>query len=333
MDPRRFDALTRTIGLRRSRRAALAMLPALLGLGIATDATAAKCSKRKPCGPCRRCKKGRCRKARDGAACPGGTCQTGRCVGGCTPSCDRRVCGDDGCGGSCGSCEPGQTCQTGRCQVGPCTPSCAGRACGDDGCGGSCGSCPGGQSCQGGRCVTADCPPGQRRCRGQCLAVTICCDDTDCAGDRTCQSGTCACPGDKPNLCSDQICRQCCGNTDCNPFGDPVVNTCISGVCTCKIAGDRYCPRRRFCGTCCGDADCAGGLELCIPELTSQAGRRATCYCRSGIECVQRCVEEECYAFCAKTCTSDAACGRASGCTFLSCLEEAPGIRRCLPNF
>ncbi|MBI2388469.1 MAG: CAP domain-containing protein [Deltaproteobacteria bacterium] len=35
-----------------------------------------------------------------------------------------------------------------------CAPSCGGRVCGDDGCGGSCGSCGGGQTCSGGKCVT-----------------------------------------------------------------------------------------------------------------------------------------------------------------------------------
>lgn len=35
-----------------------------------------------------------------------------------------------------------------------CAPSCGGRVCGDDGCGGSCGTCSGGQTCSGGKCVT-----------------------------------------------------------------------------------------------------------------------------------------------------------------------------------
>jgi outer membrane protein assembly factor BamB len=36
-------------------------------------------------------------------------CAGGRC-GSCRPSCDRRRCGDDGCGGSCGACAAGETC-------------------------------------------------------------------------------------------------------------------------------------------------------------------------------------------------------------------------------
>lgn len=39
------------------------------------------------------------------------------CVGTCTPSCNGRRCGDDGCGGSCGSCAPGLACFAGTCGV------------------------------------------------------------------------------------------------------------------------------------------------------------------------------------------------------------------------
>ncbi len=40
----------------------------------------------------------------------------------------------------------------------PCTPKCAGKVCGDDGCGGVCGTCESGKSCQNGACVV--CPSG-----------------------------------------------------------------------------------------------------------------------------------------------------------------------------
>jgi MYXO-CTERM domain-containing protein len=61
--------------------------------------------------------------------------------------CANRACGDDGCGGSCGTCPQGQTCTDGECKVPPsCVPSCAGKTCGDDGCGGSCGACAGGDA-------------------------------------------------------------------------------------------------------------------------------------------------------------------------------------------
>ena len=50
--------------------------------------------------------------------CPNG-CYDGECVqGGCVPSCAGKVCGNDGCGGSCGTCSTGYTCSDGQCQSG-----------------------------------------------------------------------------------------------------------------------------------------------------------------------------------------------------------------------
>ena len=76
----------------------------------------------------------------------GKACYEGTCKASCTPSCGGKSCGSDGCGGTCGSCAPGSTCSAGTCVAG-CTPSCGGKQCGDDGCGGSCGACPDGIQC------------------------------------------------------------------------------------------------------------------------------------------------------------------------------------------
>jgi hypothetical protein len=75
-----------------------------------------------------------------------GTCEAGTsCSGGgqcvCVPNCDSKICGDDGCGGTCGSCDPCTTCGDGG--LCSCVPSCTGKKCGDDGCGGTCGTCGG----------------------------------------------------------------------------------------------------------------------------------------------------------------------------------------------
>ncbi|MBW2256492.1 MAG: helix-hairpin-helix domain-containing protein, partial [Deltaproteobacteria bacterium] len=44
------------------------------------------------------------------------------CGGSCTPVCDGRACGDDGCGDSCGTCATGETCDpTGQCAGGSCS--------------------------------------------------------------------------------------------------------------------------------------------------------------------------------------------------------------------
>ncbi|MFA6460630.1 MAG: hypothetical protein WCV90_00040 [Candidatus Woesearchaeota archaeon] len=55
------------------------------------------------------------------------------------------------------SCPTNYQCKDGACEYDPiCQPSCYGKDCGDDGCGGSCGSCSGGESCQDGSCIN-DC--------------------------------------------------------------------------------------------------------------------------------------------------------------------------------
>lgn len=71
----------------------------------------------------------------------------------CTPTCEGRDCGDDGCGGMCGECSgdtPLCTAQ-GVCEA-ECSPKCMDRVCGDDGCGGTCGACLEGVECLDGSC-------------------------------------------------------------------------------------------------------------------------------------------------------------------------------------
>ncbi len=101
----------------------------------------------------------------------GESCVAGQCVPGCTPQCSGKECGDDGCGGSCGTCGPGQMCVAGQCKV-DCTPQCAGKECGDNGCGGVCGVCAPGDSCVGGQCMSG-CVPD---CKGKQ------CGDDGCGG-------------------------------------------------------------------------------------------------------------------------------------------------------
>jgi hypothetical protein len=79
--------------------------------------------------------------------------ETGGGDGACSPACGARMCGDDGCGGSCGHCyttEGGiddSLCADGICRDASCVTDCEGKACGDDGCGGSCGDCEAGLTC------------------------------------------------------------------------------------------------------------------------------------------------------------------------------------------
>lgn len=126
-------------------------------------------------------------------------CDDGSCV--CVPDCAGAECGDDGCGGSCGSCTPPDICDESRqCVCHPLTPeeACAGAMCGeveDRGCGltvncsGSCGGSICWQSNEGSNhyCLSqwTNCPSLHRDCT----------EDSDCAGtsidDLICRNGSC----------------------------------------------------------------------------------------------------------------------------------------------
>src|SRR5215217_4793335 len=116
MDGSTFDTIIRSLTLAGSRRHAIVgLLGSALGLlGSRGEEAEAKKGKGKHK---KKKKKGRA---------------------GCTPICERKVCGSDGCGGSCGECRTGEACASGRCV---CVPTCTNRVCGSDGCDGSCGSC------------------------------------------------------------------------------------------------------------------------------------------------------------------------------------------------
>ena len=68
----------------------------------------------------------------------------------CAPQCTGKVCGDDGCGGTCGACPSSFVCVAGQCV---CSPNCAGKECGPDGCGGECGLCAQVEDCEDGQCI------------------------------------------------------------------------------------------------------------------------------------------------------------------------------------
>jgi hypothetical protein len=158
-----------------------------------------------------------------GGAC--GSCADGTlCVNGlceCQVQCEGKVCGDNGCGGSCGGCDPGLACIDGACI--PCTPSCSGKECGPDGCAGSCGECPAGKYCS--------LPQGV--CLVECVAS---CQDKEC-GDDGC-GGDCG-DCDDGNVCTKDkcnptffICNHLPADGPCDD-GDPETenDTCKDGTC------------------------------------------------------------------------------------------------------
>ncbi|MEC8023958.1 MAG: lamin tail domain-containing protein [Myxococcota bacterium] len=165
------------------------------------------------------------------------------CVNPCTAVCEGKACGDDGCGGSCGTCDSGEQCtQDGQCDIVTCSndtscpagsqcdlasgicvcaPQCTGKTCGDDGCGGTCGVCPLGSFClEDGTCELLDCasdsqcPIGSNCVGGQCVCSPSCAPGQQCGGD--------GCGGQ---------CGQCPNGSICSSTG-----ACIAQPADCSSA-------------------------------------------------------------------------------------------------
>ena len=199
----------------------------------------------------------------------------------CTPDCEGKECGKDGCGGLCGSCLEGVDCVdyqcTGECMhdcapkgSSECTGDAAWRECGEfdaDGCldWSDERPCPGAGSCENGKC----------QCEPDCTGKT--CGYDGCVGS----CGTC-----KPGFtCSDFQCVEGCvdectvagetlcsgtGYTECGHFDDdeclewsgvsacPGTGQCVGGACQCTPS----CVQKG-----CGDDGCGGSCGECPPGL------------------------------------------------------------------
>jgi len=205
--------------------------------------------------------------------CTGGLqCYQDQCVS-CIPDCISKQCGDDGCGGTCGTCAGGYVCEAGGCEV-PCVADCEGRVCGDDGCGGTCGSCSAPDTCNdAGKCI-APCAPS-------CAAEGACGDDGcggscgTCAVGDHCDAGLCVpdCVADcADKSCGGDGCGGSCGTCD---DGD----TCVDGGCVTPCAP--YCDDREcgddgcggVCGSCDTDEVCVSGQcdPICTPDCAGKA--------------------------------------------------------------
>lgn len=168
----------------------------------------------------------------------------------CEPACGGRTCGDDGCGGTCGSCSGALVCSTaGTCQ---CQASCSGKQCGDDGCGGSCGQCP----------VTAS----------TCTSAGQCTCTPSCAG-RMCGGDGCG-----------GSCGACSGALVCNTNTGRCGASCTPS-CTGRACGDDGCGGS--CGTCPSGQTCTAATGTCAGAATSYATDVYPVFrsCGSGMGC------------------------------------------------
>ena len=175
----------------------------------------------------------------------------------CKPKC--KECGDDGCGGDCGSCPIGSSCdkKSGLCvskKNNKC--SCKDKNCGFDGCGNSCGKpCSEGKKCsKKGRCYTPNCKDKK-------------CGDDDGYGSK------CVVPNCKGKKCDeDDGCGGVCG---C-----PKGKRCYKGECCSTDCGDNNCGS--ICGKSCGPP-CAKD-QVCKIDSGTSMGKCCTPSC-NGIVC------------------------------------------------
>ncbi len=196
-----------------------------------------------------------------------GVCSAGECVAvTCTPICEERACGDDGCGGSCGTCDEGYSCQDYACEMDACVPDCEGKECGEDGCGELCGVCAEGEDCEDFICEPGPCVPdcedkecGDDGCGEPCGS----CDEGESCQDFACEPGPCI-PDCDGKECGDDGCGEPCGV--CDEGEDCEVFTCEPGPCVpdCdgKACGDDGCGD--VCGDCPEGIDCVEGA--CVAE-------------------------------------------------------------------
>ncbi|GAB4293734.1 MAG: hypothetical protein Kow0090_08180 [Myxococcota bacterium] len=160
-------------------------------------------------------------------------CEGGKCLN-CVPNCEGKLCGADGCGGSCGTCGEFEGCDpvTFTC-VQTCFPNCAGKECGSDGCGGTClpNVC---NNSPGNVCADAN-TKREHEAQGVCNSSGVCeysYTDTPC--QYGCENGACktctpACEGKN---CGDDGCGGVCGTCS-----DPLNTWCDNGVCKGNCAG------------------------------------------------------------------------------------------------
>jgi len=210
----------------------------------------------------------------------------------CTPKCEGKVCGDDGCEGNCGECKEGEECNEGKCE---CIPDCKGKNCGDDGCEGFCGNgnaategCEAGEVCNP---ATHTCGPPE----GECY-LNACMVNDHCKG----------CPN-KLNQCWSQEhkCVECLPGHDEQCEGN--LKCSLSGKCTqktCQTGADGE-PTIQ----CLKDSDC----EACSPKhqvCDVETKKCVQCVGFADQRCLdsQYCLEGKCVPKCPQKCETDNDC-------------------------
>ncbi|MBM4394983.1 MAG: hypothetical protein FJ087_04760 [Deltaproteobacteria bacterium] len=224
------------------------------------------------------------------------------CGWSCTPSCDGKQCGDDGCLGDCAGaagCGEGKFC-AGDATCKDC--ACGDKVCGADECGRPCGTCTDGKWCVDGACVAeppAECveveTPG---CPGCACEECVCTLDPYCCGKK--KDGTPDPDGKWDYLCV-AMCGDDCGGADC-----------CRPDCTDAECGDDGCDGS--CGTCADAAAVCFKGKCCIPSCTDK-----------------ECGDDGCGGTCgaAEGCGEGRFCNDLSKCEACTCGDKTCGYDQC----
>ncbi|NOZ87938.1 MAG: LamG domain-containing protein [Deltaproteobacteria bacterium] len=248
----------------------------------------------------------------------------------CAPDCSGKECGNDGCGGSCGTCKGDDAeCINGICE---CEPDCEGKECGDDGCGNSCGACGSDLTCsRAGLCAE----PGS--CLGSCGGQA----PSGCMCDDKCMERGDCCP-DRCDHCQDLVTCSTCGNGNCDKDKGENCDNCAAD---CSCATGEKCYNGMCCipgckGRECGDDGCGGSCGECGQgsicdafegKCTSGLGcapsdepgclgcKCEPCVCSQRPECCTVSWDQQCVQLCGAFCGG---CGGLDGCGDGTCSQD-----------
>ena len=233
----------------------------------------------------------------------------------CVPVCAAAdACGDDGCGGTCGTCSVDKGCIDGICQSGPdCQADCTDKLCGEDGCGGVCGTCNLATApvCQAGKCV-AQCIPncfgkvcGTDSCGGSCGA---CLSGMLCTEGATCVPATWTC--DPAKYAAEDQCDCGCGviDPDCGigsfaTLGCQDGEVCTAGKCVAIVPAAWKCEKPAYGNGGICDCGCGAVDPDCKVADAPLAG------CKFGEKCAENGSCGPCKPDCAGKICGDDGCG------------------------
>lgn len=261
-----------------------------------------------------------------------------RCVGGLRQQCDAQGAWVDL---ACPSNEP--FCDdSGGTVVCTCVPNCVNKLCGDDGCGGSCGDCGPNTFCEvsTGLCTTFTCADGDERCSGTGGNTRQSCrvDQLGWMDIQTCTVGTCL-----PVAGNTTVCGSCmpgserCTNDNIERCSATqtfsVVQNCAANeVCQVNAGSNAQCvcvPNCSATGSTCGSDGCGGSCGSC-PGGNQWSCNSGSCVCTPSCA-LNSCDSDGCGGIC--TCQGGQLCSGTTcavgiiGASLSHYVEDDPGER------